>query len=191
MRVSVPAIVVALSALSSATFFWATDDDFAVGEPKNINWDVADFGANVDIYVGDEDADEDDEAQGKKIASDVANVGAFTWTPDDTDFSANTLTKKKKKIWGKDRKGKKNKGRKLIDIIKKPGKIKKPIETTLVPVIIPPGQQTLPGTTITLPGTTITSIGTLTRTVPGQVTATQTVSRPWSRSHSALQLTCV
>lgn len=172
MRFSIPALVLSFSALSSATFYLAQQDtEFAIGEAKTIQWDTADFEDNLDIYVGPEDADEDDDNKGKKIANNYPNTGTFTWTPDKDD------ARDKAKIWGKDKKGKKSKGKKLIIIIiKKPGEIvKNPVETpppiTHIlpsPVTLPPGH--LP------PTTTLTSIATLTSIINTHITATETVS---------------
>lgn len=183
MRLLLPTLVLACSALSSASFLLATDANDAVADqPNEIKWDISDFSDNVDIFIGDEDVDEEVEGQGKKIADSAPNVGTFTWVPDKGDAG-----KKKKKIWGKDKKGKKGKGKKLIGIIIiGPGK-QPPYVTQTLPVPTPP-QQTLPPGQVppppqqTLPGTTITSINTLTKIVPTQITATQIVS-------SLLQLT--
>lgn len=165
MRLSLPALVISFSALTSATFYVAQQEqqesaDFAVGESKAIQWDTSDFDDNLDIYVGPEDADEDDDNVGTKIASDYPNSGTFTYTPE-KDYDSKYG--KKKKVWGKDKKGKKGKGKKLIIIIiHKPGEvIKQPEHPT---VVVPPFSQ-LP------PTATLTSIATLTRII-----ATETVS---------------
>lgn len=182
MRLSIPTLILACSAYASASFYLATEGtQVTADQPNEIKWDVTDFSDNVDIFVGDEDADEDSEVQGKKIADSAPNVGTFTWVPDKGDAG-----KKKKKIWGKDKKGKKGKGKKLIDIIvillpglgkqppgytTAPGHPAPPQQQTTVPGQAPPPQITQPGQVPPgHPTTTITSIGTLTKTVPTYVT---------------------
>lgn len=186
MRFSIPAFVLACASLTSASFLLATDANDAVADqPNEIKWDISDFSDNVDIFIGDEDADEDDVTAGKKIADSTPNVGTFTWVPDKGDAGGG----KKKKLWGKDKKGKKGKGKKLIGIIIiGPGKLLPPQITQTIVQPAPP-QQTLPPGQVTLPGTTITSFGTLTRTIPTQITATQIVSRSRNTSNTANQET--
>lgn len=173
MRFSVTAVVLACATLTSAEFLLATDASDAVADQPNlIQWDVNDFSDNIDIFVADEDADENDENAGIKIADSIPNVGTFTWVPDKGEAGG----KKKKKIWGKDKKGKKKKGKKLIGIIILP-----PAQIVTQTIVQPPRQSIVqpPPAQVTTPGQpaiTITSIGTLTRTVPTQITATTIVS---------------
>lgn len=146
MRFSLPTLILSLSALASADFYLTASEteEFSVGEPKAIQWNTTDFEGNIDLYVGAEDADEDDENAGTKIATDYPNSGSFSYTPTD-DFATATFGKKKKKIWGHDKKKKIGKGGKklVIIIIKHPGYNDKPDypkepEKPKEPVVLPP-----------------------------------------------------